>query len=341
VRRDDLAATLREMIAQRQAGPPPHTTRDGGSLLYILERVLRRCLAPQPEDRYPSAARLVRELRISLNPVARDILQARPHDWRRWARRHPVLTGLAVGFLPHSIATLFVFAYAQSEIVPYMTEAQQQLWQLQKVAGAGVGYAVGGLLIARLGWRMNRAASPPSGSPPRQDEIDWARRRALSVDVFAAGFGVAIWVAVGVLYAANMAWIGGMSAASYIHVIGAQTIAGCIAVVYPALGSAIVSLRAYYPNLVFRTPGEADDHAELMKLGNRAAHILVLAGAIPLLALLLYTVVGAQSKLIVATLAVAGLLGLFVAARMSRMVQRDVQALLRASSTGGDRDDIL
>jgi serine/threonine protein kinase len=341
IRRDDLETTLREMIAQREAGPPPHTTSDGGSLLYILERVLRRCLAPLPEDRYPSAARLLRELRISLNPVARDILQARPHDWRRWARRHPVLTGLAVGFIPHSVATLFVFAYAQREIVPYMTEAQQHLWQLQKVAGAGVGYAIGGLLIAVLGWRMNRAAMPAGGKPPRQEDVDWARRRALTVDVFAAGFGVAIWVTVGILYAANMAWIGGMGMSSYVHVIVAQTIAGCIAVVYPALASAIVSLRAYYPNLVFRTPGEADDRAELKRLGNRAAQILVLAGAIPLLALLLYTVVGAQSKLIVATLAVAGLLGLFVAARMSRIVQNDVQALIRATSAGGARDEML
>jgi eukaryotic-like serine/threonine-protein kinase len=337
VRRDDLETTLREMIAQREAGPPPHTTQDGASLLYILERVLRRCLAPRPEDRYPSAGRLARDLRVSLNPVARDILQARPQDWRRWVRRYPVAAGLAVGFAPHAIATLFVFAYAQSEIVPYMTEAQQHLWQLQKVAGAAIGYGVGGLLIARLGWRMDRAARPAGGQTPRQEEMDWARRRALTVDLFAAGFGVAIWIAVGALYAANMAWVGGMDAAAYIHVIVAQTIAGCIAVVYPALGSAIVSLRVYYPNLVFRTPGEVDDRAELARLGSRAQQILVLAGAIPLLALLLYTLVGAESKLIVAALAFAGLLGLFGAARMSRIVQQDVQALIRATSSGEGR----
>jgi serine/threonine protein kinase len=338
VRADDLETVLREMIAQREAGPPPHTTRDGSSLLYILERVLRRCLAPRPEDRYPTAARLARELRISLNPVARDILQSRPHDWRHWARRHPVLAGVAVGFVPHSIATLFVFAYAQSEIVPYMTEAQQQFWQLQKIAGAAVGYAIGGLLIARLGWRMDRAARPSGGGAPVKEQIDWARRRALSIDLFAAGFGVAIWIAVGVLYAINMAWIGGMGISSYVHVVLAQTIAGCIAVVYPALGSAIVSLRAFYPNLVFRTPGDVDDRDDLTRLAGRAANILLLAGAIPFLALLFYTFVGAESKLIVAALAVAGLLGLFVAARMSRMVQSDVQALLRASTEDGARD---
>jgi hypothetical protein len=129
-----------------------------------------------------------------------------------------------------------------------------------------------------------------------------------------------------------MAWVGGMGPAAYVHVIVAQTIAGCIAVVYPALGSAIVSLRAFYPNLVFRTPGEVDDRAALTRLAGRAANVLILAGAIPLLALLFYTMVGAESKLIVAALAVAGLLGLFVAARMSRMVQRDVQALLQAAS---------
>jgi hypothetical protein len=167
--------------------------------------------------------------------------------------------------------------------------------------------------------------------------MDWARRRALTVDVFAASFGVAIWIAVGVLYAVNMAWIGGMGAAAYAHVIGAQTIAGCIAVVYPALGSAIVSLRAYYPNLVFRTPGEVDDRAELRKLGRRAGLALLLAGAIPFLALLLYTVVGAESRFIVAALALAGLLSIGVAYRMSRIVQIDVQALLSASGDGGDR----
>jgi eukaryotic-like serine/threonine-protein kinase len=332
VARDDLSSTIRAMIAQREAGPPAYTDADGGSLLHIVERVLRRCLAPRPEDRFPTAGRLARELRISLHPVARDILQARPRDWRQGARRFPILAGLAVGFLPHLIATWFVFEYARNEIVPKLTEEQQDVWFIQKLAGWCIGYTLGGAAIAWLGRRMQRASNPPGGGPPQKEAMDWARRKALSIDLFAASFGVAIWILVAVMYVATLALVGGMDVRAYLHVLMAQTIAGCIAVVYPALGSAIVSLRAYYPTLLARSPGEADDRRELKRLNERASIFLLLSGAIPSLALILYTLVGAASQLVVGLLAAAGFFGLFVARKMSRAVQIDVQALLRATS---------
>ena len=101
-----------------------------------------------------------------------------------------------------------------------------------------------------------------------------------------------------------------------------------------ALGSALVSLRAYYPTLVMRSSGEMDDRRELKRLADRAGNILPLAGAIPLLALLLYTLVGAASKTIVGALALAGMIGLFLAARLARVIQTDVQALLQATTEG-------
>lgn len=332
---DNLDGAIHAMILQRETGPPAYTCSDGGSLPRILERVLRRCLAPRPEDRFATAARLARELRICLHPVARDILQARTGGWRQAARRFPVAAGLAVGFAPHLIATSFVYLYAQREIVPLLTEAQQEFWMTQKVIGWCLGYTLGGLAIVGLGRKMQAATTPRDGRPPPKDLIDWARRRALSLDVFAASFGVAIWVMVAVMYVLTLTLIGGLRLSSYLHVLMAQTIAGCIAVVYPALGSAIVSLRVFYPTILAKSPGDADDRRELKRLSDRAANILVLAGAIPLLALLLYALVGAESKLVVAALAVAGMLGLLIASKMSRAVQADVQALLQATTQTG------
>ncbi len=98
-------AALRAMIAERRDGPP-RLGDAGRPVPAAMEAVVRRCLAPDPDDRYAGAAELAADLRA----VADDgpLLHARePQPARaiRWASRHrrpialalPLALGLFAG----------------------------------------------------------------------------------------------------------------------------------------------------------------------------------------------------------------------------------------------------
>lgn len=56
-----------------------------------LADIVRRCLAPQPADRYATAARLAEDLRRHLDdrPLVGVRNRSLPERWRKWRRRHP------------------------------------------------------------------------------------------------------------------------------------------------------------------------------------------------------------------------------------------------------------
>ncbi len=87
--------------AEDRRGPPPRLREDHPEVPASLERVIRRCLAPDPLDRFPSAAELAADLqavaddaplRSTREPILVRAIRRARRSWRKL-----ILAGLVVG----------------------------------------------------------------------------------------------------------------------------------------------------------------------------------------------------------------------------------------------------
>src|SRR5262249_14750532 len=99
------AAALLAMTNRRKAGLPAGAAGKGPpDCPPGVERALRRCMAPAPADRSPTAAALAAALEVCMPPRAAALLDPPPGDWRHFPRRHPIVCMLVTGLTPNLLA---------------------------------------------------------------------------------------------------------------------------------------------------------------------------------------------------------------------------------------------
>src|SRR5690606_405346 len=84
-----LPRTINELLDRRRDGWPP--IRAGNPTVpHALEAIVRRCLAPEPADRYPDASALADDLRAFLRrrPLTYATNPSRSERACNWFRRH-------------------------------------------------------------------------------------------------------------------------------------------------------------------------------------------------------------------------------------------------------------
>ena len=89
-----IVQLLFEMTAERRRQVPSPRERDR-RIPWSLDAIVRKCLAPDPRHRYPSAALLAEDLRRHLEDLPLVFApEPSPRErLRKWARRHPRLCG--------------------------------------------------------------------------------------------------------------------------------------------------------------------------------------------------------------------------------------------------------
>lgn len=335
---EGLEATIAQMLETRRAGPPPPPAGTSDPLAVVLDSILRRCLAPNPADRYPTARRLARELRVCLNPRAREILQERPRGWRLWAQKHPFAAGVVVGNGSHAVALAFVIVYLHFALIQRLAPEQQVAWYIQLSILAAFGFFLGGWLIWYFGGDIVRTLKRPINQTYDPDFVAHVRRQTLKLGPSAAPFGVLNWSVSGLWHVVFLSMLAGkLGWADCLNIMATHVVCGCVALVYPVLAGATVAVRAYYPALLARTPGEPNDQAALERLSERMSWVLPFAGLIPifalsLLALSLDGLAPLPRCVAVGFVGVAGLVALPVAWRTLHNLQADLNALARATT---------
>jgi serine/threonine protein kinase len=349
------ALTLTDMTRRRRAGLPSDVSaqlRPGCPP--ALERVLRKCLAPEPDDRFGTAGELARALDLCLQPRAQALLEA-SGGWREFARHHPLLCILPAGLVPNIAAGVFNYLYNQSEIIAVseISETLRPAFERIQTTINLISFPLGILLFIWIARPVVRGLQRlRSGEKLADAELAVMRVRALRLGWYGALVSLGGWLVASIVYpiALRLAvpeLAGAHFRTVFIHFLGSLAVCGLIAAAYPFFTATTVAVRALYP--AFLRPGTATsrDWDELVRLDWLVWPFLALAAAVPLAGVALLVVIESHNRWALVALSVIGILGLGLAVWLARRIQRDLadlSGIVRPSDAGplsGDSDSRL
>jgi serine/threonine protein kinase len=344
-RRPLSAQSVRALAAARRCGPP-RLQLPQPMVSDVLERTLRRCVAPDPADRYQTAAEMALALEgcRELHRAERDLP---PATWlTRAALRRPFLMLLVLAFVPQLIGSVVNIWYNSLCIVGDLTPGQQTLFARLVVGYNLVVYpaclAVPYLLLMPLYRGCQRL-----GRLERMEPVQVAllRRRALELPLWTVGLSCVGWLPGGLLFPVALHLLAGPVAGEvFARFFVSFTIAGLIALTYSVFGVQFVVLRVLYPRLWSDGQGMRETaRAELRHVAPRLRLFQLLAGLIPLAGAILMIVVGPEEfsdssyrsfRLLLTALIALGMLGFWLAVLVSGVL---TQTLISLTGTGQRR----
>jgi serine/threonine protein kinase len=330
-----MADTLRTLADQRRHKPltPAEGQPYAGK---TLQQTICRCLAPDPADRFASGAELAAQLEgcRHLRTAQRELP---PLDGiYSSVLSHPFRWYVMLVVLPQLAGSVLNISYNFTQIVGQLSDAQQVVFTRMVNGYNPAAYSVLSALFAwtvlrvRRQWKaMHGTARLPAG------QVAEARRQALDLPLWVAGLTSFGWLPGGVLFPAIISWgtATPLSWEIWGHFIASFTLSWLIALAYSLCGSQFIVERALYPRMwddVRDFTGTA--RRELAPTATRLWWIQLMAGSIPLLAAVLWLVLGTTEnhpafRYLVAGLIILGGFGYQLATRVTRSLTDTAIAL--------------
>jgi len=305
----------------------------------VLWRVLRRCLDPDPALRHASGT----ELAHALNHAA-DLLQDRaglPRESRlaRFAGRRPITLLSVLVLLPHVVATVVNIVYNRTQI-PLSPSQEVVFLQLVMFYNACI-YPLC-LLLAWVAIKplVRTLNHPATLATLPNAELDFLRRRTLSLGFWTIGLALLGWLSGGVVFPLVIHLRVGASATMFAHFLLSFTLSGLIALVYSYFGAQYVILRGLYYRFAHADQSSSEIRAEQNQTLRWIGFFQVLAALVPLTgAILLLVLAGELSvafRLLVVGLITAGMFGLGVTVYVAQSL-RAIVATAQAARLHGSR----
>jgi hypothetical protein len=251
-----------------------------------LRRVLDRCLAPRPDDRWQTPEELAQQLAVCLDPEARELVdppEHRPDTWR-WKYAIPLL--LLMMLVPSALAGLYNYIYNVAVLrelpIPGLMDDFHTLVGFINATAFPAGIAVGIWLATRVVTTVK--AVQALGCHPEHDSIAM-RRSCLRLGEHAAILSLTLWFISGLVYPTLLKlWHPAMPNAIFGLFIGSLTMCGLIASAYPFFLVTYSAVHGLYPVFVQCGAFDQRDAMELHRLGNRLKLYFTGAALVPLLA---------------------------------------------------------
>lgn len=246
-----------------------------------LAAVLRRALAPEPVDRWPSCDALSAALQDALGLRGALTVVRRENFLPSWCLQHPFVTLGFAGVLPNVVGTAVNVRYNLLQVVP---EEHEAAFIRDIDIYNAVIYPICTALFLAVFWPIYRGWRGTSSQSPEQ-----LRARALRLPRWAVRISLVGWLPAAVFFpwalharAVDLPW----SRVAHVHI--AILIAALIAVTYSALLVLCVVAFVFYPRFWanpagFRRCAAAEVRPVLVALRL----VPFLAGAIPLVAAVL------------------------------------------------------
>jgi serine/threonine protein kinase len=314
-----------------------------------LDWTIRRCLDPDPGQRYQTAGELARALHGCGELRRRERELPAPGPLTRAAMRRPFLMLALLTLLPHLLGSAVNISYNALRIVSSLTKAQQDVF-----AWVVLGYnlliypaclagLIGLVVPAWRAWRdlgRGRIAGGGQMAVVRRGVLRWPRA---VVALSCLG-----WLPGGILFPLALACFAGpVGVEVFGHFALSFTVSGLIALTYSFFAAQFLVLRVFYCRLwVEGQDFEQAARAELGALGPRLRWFQALAGMIPLLGAVLMVGVGPEIsgyhtfRLLVTALLVLGMAGFGLATAAHNVLSRTLTVLTRAAGPDRERSSV-
>ncbi len=234
------AATLDQMAKRRREEPPvppEHVGRPEN--LDGVQRVLEKCLASDPDDRYSCGNDLSRELALCMQPHARKLLSTTAHDWRWLVKRLPFLAFLFVTVTPHVFAAIINEKYNKEVLGGQPQEILDRFYQAVFVVNA-IAFPLGIGIVYYLFRPVGKALrSIRRGAPTDLNQLIPARRSALRQGFYAGVLGMTEWLLAGLVYPLYVR----LDMRESLHIGLSLVVCGLIAGAYPFFCVMLLSMR--------------------------------------------------------------------------------------------------
>jgi len=350
--------TLDAMIERRRNGlssealaTVPETCPPG------LVRVLRTCLAPEPDDRWQSGAELSRQLELCRHPEAERLLVPPEQSWYRRLRPVAIVLVLLLGMLPNIIAGIWNYIYNEQSMIQHLSAASRDaFFRVQLVINA-IAYPAG---LACVWWRCHpvqrslrrkkasseqpstEQAEQPSTEQAEQPSLEQpessaaVRKRGLNLGHFVAIVSVVEWTIAGIAYPVCMHFASGsLPSRDYAHFFASLFLCGLIAAAYPFFLVTNFCFRVVYPCQIRNLRDAATDRPVLQRILQRAYPYLAIGALAPMLGVLMALFLPAAEsefqRQALGVFAVMGLLGFAALFVIFRRLQTDLEHVIAAA----------
>ncbi len=327
---------------ERHAGAPSPRAQ-GADVPELMDRLLRRCLEPEPRRRFPTAAAFMHAL-----DGCRDLLQVEKGPGQQGrlvqaCRARPFLMLVLLSVFPHLIGSVVNIAYNQQLIVT-KDLAQQECFDRLVLEYNSVAYPLPLLVAifvirrAWLGWQRLRTQADLT-----PEETTRIRRQTLALPAWVVALSCVGWFPGGIFFPIGMhLGAGPLDAGDFSHFLCSFVLSGLIATTYVYFAAQFVVLRVLYPQM-WSDPSEAREHmqSELRGLPVWLRRFQFIAVLIPLFGAALLIGAGPDHfslsfRVLVTALIVLGLAGFFLATRMCNSLTQ-VLALLTGVNRVGSK----
>jgi len=254
-----------------------------------------------------------------------------------------LLAFLFAAIVPHIFAACFNYLYNETKIVGNLTDltavqpnqSQTSVGKFQMLVivinliafpiAFGICIAYSMPVVQAIRRYRDRTAQSPAA----------ARIRSLRLSRFVTILGITEWSIAGLAYPFALYLIAGsLDAVVPVYFFGSLLICGLLAAAYPFFLTATLTIRAYFPALLRHDCLTSEDVDRLRALSVQSAWSLYLAGGVPAVGMMILIATGegkdSLGGIALLVLSVLGAVGFAFALRLSRTLQRDIEALYDA-----------
>ncbi len=290
-----------------------------------LRQVLLRCLQPRVEERYQSADEVAAALDLCLHPQSWKLMQESTNPLVRLPLRFPLLALVVVGLSPNALAGYFNLIYNHERIATHFPAHLERFMTVQKWIN-GIAFPLGlsiALWVAIRARRMLRegktAESVQGGS------------RILFFGFFVSLLTLSLWALSGIVFpiAINIGLPLQDSIGFYSHFFLSLALCGIVAMAYPYFFLTLLSVRAFFPELVRNGHVLGPRWKDLQRIRVLNRIHLVLTALVPMLSVLLAVAFDSDQKWALMVASGGGIVGFAVMFVLERTIEKNLDALDR------------
>lgn len=280
--------------------------------------------------RFQSGQALASALDLCLQPEARHLLCDDVTPWKLFVRRWPLLTITTVAIVPNLIGGFFNFMYNFSEIRASMPQAKHTFMQIMTIINL-ITFPAGMVCAAVLTKSVTQATRIREQVKLSSQQMQKRRQDCLQLGSLAVKVGLTLWMLAAPAYPILLhLFQGGVPSAIYLQFLASLTLCGLIAAAYPFFGVTLIAVRGFYPSLVQWDSMSKNELPALKKLSRNLWFHLVLAASVPMLSVMILAILNNHEiRFALVALAAGGTIGFATAVSAFRVVQQDLQVLIK------------